>query len=189
MAIRTLGESKDKKAVDALTPLLASKEMFEADYAAVAIAAIEGKKTVRPVPDAAARAAELNRMPESLGVVTQAVQLRPAGPVPSVDEMLKTLMPLERRGRTPQDQFVKGAIMVARDGGKYSRGHHHRGRDAGHQHRTAQWGRICGHRLPRAIRRCDRPGRSGTDFGPGHAQWRAAGRGPCPRSRACRLSW
>jgi hypothetical protein len=119
MAIRALGESKDKKAIDALTPLLASKDMFEADYAAAAIGTIEGKPVVRSQPDAKTRAADINSLPEHLGVVAQGIQLRPAGKVPSVEEALKTLMPLERMGRggMPQEQFVAGAIMVAERAG------------------------------------------------------------------------
>lgn len=44
MAIRTLGELKDKKGLPALQPLLESKEPFVAEYAARAVAAINGRK-------------------------------------------------------------------------------------------------------------------------------------------------
>jgi hypothetical protein len=50
MAIRTLGERKDRAGLDMLRPLLESKEPFVADYAARAIAQIEGKPFERPRP-------------------------------------------------------------------------------------------------------------------------------------------
>lgn len=53
MAIRTLGERKDRSALDALRPLLQSPEPFVAEYAARAIASIEGKPYQRPRPDQA----------------------------------------------------------------------------------------------------------------------------------------
>src|SRR5213075_163124 len=43
VAIRALGEKKSREALPALQPLLNSKEPFVADYAARAIAQIEGK--------------------------------------------------------------------------------------------------------------------------------------------------
>jgi hypothetical protein len=50
MAIRTLGERKERGAVDVLRPLLASKEPFVAEYAGRAIAQIEGTPYERPRP-------------------------------------------------------------------------------------------------------------------------------------------
>ena len=50
MAIRTLGERKERGAADVLRPLLESKEPFVAEYAARAFAAIDGKPHDRPRP-------------------------------------------------------------------------------------------------------------------------------------------
>ena len=50
MAIRTLGERKEAAGVDVLRPLLESKEPFVAEYAARAIASIEGKPFERKRP-------------------------------------------------------------------------------------------------------------------------------------------
>lgn len=73
MAIRALGEMKSKEALPVLAPLTASKEPFVADYAARAIAAIEGK----PAPIANVPAEELAKdvlvLPASCGLVGQMV--------------------------------------------------------------------------------------------------------------------
>ena len=71
MAIRTLGELKDQGALKLLQPLLASKDLFVADYAAAAIAAIEGKPYARPGPSVAERAADLGLLPADVGAVGQ----------------------------------------------------------------------------------------------------------------------
>ncbi len=74
MAIRTLGERKEIAAVPMLTTLAASKEIFVAEYAARAIAEIQGKP--RPLPDhRAAVTADLNLLPENAGIVAQTVGL------------------------------------------------------------------------------------------------------------------
>src|ERR1700683_3315782 len=58
MAIRTLGELKQPAALATLKPLLDSKEQFEADYAAAAIAQIERRPNRRPTLALAKRAAD-----------------------------------------------------------------------------------------------------------------------------------
>jgi len=68
LAIRTLGEKKDKKALDVLSSFIASKEMFVADYAKRAIAKIEGK----PMPENAATEGwkkDLPLLPKNTGIV------------------------------------------------------------------------------------------------------------------------
>ena len=50
MAIRTVGERRERPALDLLRPLLGSKEPFVADYAKRAVAQIEGTPYERPVP-------------------------------------------------------------------------------------------------------------------------------------------
>jgi hypothetical protein len=71
MAIRTLGELKDQAALPILRPLLTSKELFVAEYAAAAVAAIEGKSYARPRPTADQRRADLDLLPADLGAVGQ----------------------------------------------------------------------------------------------------------------------
>jgi hypothetical protein len=72
MAIRTLGELKKKESIATLKPLLKSKTLFEAEYAAAAIAAIEGKKFKRPGLSAKERMKDIHLLPEGCGVVGQA---------------------------------------------------------------------------------------------------------------------
>lgn len=69
MAIRTLGELKRPEALDVLKPLLKSKVMFEADYAARAIASIEGKAVPVVAPSDLSNDAWL--MPRGCGIVGQ----------------------------------------------------------------------------------------------------------------------
>jgi hypothetical protein len=71
MAIRALGELKDPAALPVLRPLLESKDLFVADYAAAAVAAIEGKPYTRPQATAEERAADLGLLPAGLGAVAQ----------------------------------------------------------------------------------------------------------------------
>ena len=71
MAIRTLGEMKDAKAVPVLQPLLNSKDPFEADYARVALAKIEGREIILSSSTDAERAAEVNLLPARLDAVAQ----------------------------------------------------------------------------------------------------------------------
>jgi hypothetical protein len=70
MAIRALGEMKKPAAVKALKPFLTSKEPFEAEYAAEAIAAIENKVVagIGPVRDSMG---DIWLMPANVGVVGQ----------------------------------------------------------------------------------------------------------------------
>jgi len=71
MAIRTLGELKKKGAIATLQPLLKSKTLFEAEYAAAAIAAIEGKKFKRPGLSAKERMKDVYLLPAGCGEVGQ----------------------------------------------------------------------------------------------------------------------
>ncbi|MDD4889419.1 MAG: hypothetical protein PHU85_05775 [Phycisphaerae bacterium] len=72
MAIRALGELKDAKAVPTLKPLLESKALFEAEYAARAIAAVEGKEYRPAVDPAKAVREDVWLLPKNCGVVAQA---------------------------------------------------------------------------------------------------------------------
>lgn len=70
MAIRTLGERKEKAALPALKLLAASKERFVADYAARAIAQIEGVP-YKEMIDYAAAEADVALLPANTGIVLQ----------------------------------------------------------------------------------------------------------------------
>jgi len=70
MAIRTLGERKERGALDVLRPLLQSKEPFVAEYAARAVAQIEGTPYERPRPDEAMRQ-DLWLLPANVAAVAQ----------------------------------------------------------------------------------------------------------------------
>jgi len=71
MAIRTLGELKARSALPALKGLLKSRVLFEADYAAEAIAAIEGKAYTRPMPTAKTLEGDIWRLPAGCGIVVR----------------------------------------------------------------------------------------------------------------------
>lgn len=80
MAIRTLGELKDAAALSALKPLLDSKELFEADYAQQAIAALEGKPYARKRPDAKLLLQDLRCLPKACGVLAR-FEMQPGAPL------------------------------------------------------------------------------------------------------------
>jgi len=112
MAIRTLGEMKKAEALPALKGLLESKEMFVADYAARAIAAIEGK----PVPiRSAARDAikdDLSLLPANCGILGQ-TQFS-SDKVVSFDAILKTIPPQPGEDRQAMlDTMTTSLIQVA----------------------------------------------------------------------------
>ena len=71
MAIRTLGELKNKDALPRLKKLMNSKDPFVGDYAAAAVAAIEGREYQRPELTAADRMADVMLLPGDVGVVVQ----------------------------------------------------------------------------------------------------------------------
>lgn len=71
MAIRTLGERGVKGAVPALEQLTDSKEAFVAEYAARALAAIEGRPYESAAPDQAALARDIRRLPPNASAVLQ----------------------------------------------------------------------------------------------------------------------
>jgi hypothetical protein len=70
MAIRTLGERKEKSALDVLRPLTESKEAFVAEYAARAVAQIEGESLARQRPEAPMKQ-DLWLLPAGCAVVGQ----------------------------------------------------------------------------------------------------------------------
>lgn len=72
MAIRTLGELKQREALPRLSKLAASREPFVAEYAKAAIASIEGKPYQRPRPTQAQRDEDLRLLPKECVFVMQA---------------------------------------------------------------------------------------------------------------------
>ncbi len=70
MAIRTLGEKKDKDSLPLLRQMATSKEPFVADYANRAMGLIEGKAWKRAVDDTGL-AADLAALPKNTGMVGQ----------------------------------------------------------------------------------------------------------------------
>lgn len=83
MAIRTLGDLKDAKALPALKVLSSSNEPFVADYAAAAIAKIEGKPAPTRPRDAKGMAGDLELLPSTCAIVLQ-IQPR-AGLAPPIE--------------------------------------------------------------------------------------------------------
>ena len=96
MAIRALGEGKDREALPALRKLLKSKAVFEAEYAAAAIAGIEGKPFKRTGASGKAMASDLWLLPGNCAAVGQ-VRLTPGKPI-SVEQVAKKLAPMMPEG-------------------------------------------------------------------------------------------
>ncbi|MBM4041928.1 MAG: hypothetical protein FJ290_25820 [Planctomycetes bacterium] len=114
MAIRALGELKKAEALPALRPLLDSKELFAADYAREAIAAIEGKAFQRPRPTEAALWSDLCLLPPRCGIVAQ-MRTPARGPIP-FDQLLKdaeTVFPPMLDPRAAVEQWAKLLVTVA----------------------------------------------------------------------------
>ncbi len=76
MAIRTIGERKFEAAMPTLRKLTDSKTPFEAEYAARAIAVIEGKEFKIEQPEMAAREKDLAALPQNMMAVGQ-ISFRP----------------------------------------------------------------------------------------------------------------
>jgi PBS lyase HEAT-like repeat len=114
MAIRTLGEMKKQEAVPALKALLNSKEMFEADYAATAIAMIEGKPLPPRTAPPGAMKTDLTLLPANCGVVGQVSMTAPQGAKrPSIDEALKQLPQMPGEDREQMFKTMQQAVLSA----------------------------------------------------------------------------
>jgi hypothetical protein len=114
MALRTLGELKRAEALPALRPLLESKDLFVADYARQAIAAIEGKAFQRPRPAEAALWSDLCLLPARCGIVGQARP--PAGGPVAFDKLLKdaeTVLPPIPDPGAALHEWAKVLVTVA----------------------------------------------------------------------------
>lgn len=89
MAIRTLGQRHDPQARQVLTPLLQSREMFEADYARIALARLAGRREEFPAATDADKAADVTLLPARLDSI---LQVAPAlGGELSIDSMVAAL--------------------------------------------------------------------------------------------------
>src|SRR5436190_437209 len=100
MAIRTLGELKKPESLTALRPLVDSRQMFVGEYAARAIAQIEGKPLSSGGPTAEQKKADLWLLPADCRIV---LQLAPAfAPIP-VDALIENI-PAAALGNPNKDQ-------------------------------------------------------------------------------------
>jgi len=111
MAIRTLGERKKPEALTGLQALLGSKEPFVAEYAARAIAQIEGRPVpARQIPTDGFKA-DLAMMPANLGALSQMSGL--SGGRVSIEEALKALPPGEDAKQAVEQ--MTAALITAAD--------------------------------------------------------------------------
>jgi hypothetical protein len=114
MAIRTLGELKKLDGLATLTLLLKSKTLFEAEYAAAAIAAIGGKPFKRPGLSTKERMKDVGLLPAGCGVVGQAV-MPPGKPV----DVLKALKAMGKMGgQDPKNFLPQLTSMIAMAAGR-----------------------------------------------------------------------
>ncbi|MDD4889420.1 MAG: hypothetical protein PHU85_05780 [Phycisphaerae bacterium] len=119
MAIRTLGELKEAKAIAALKPLLESKAPFEADTAREAIASIERGPTTQPDQSPGIAIPGLDKairedvwlLPKDCGVVGQVI-LPPGVRTGTVDEMLADLGPMKDMIGEARGQAVEALIKT-----------------------------------------------------------------------------
>ena len=113
MAIKGLGALKQKEALPVLRPLLQSKEPFVADYAAEAIAAIEGKPYKRPQATAGQMKSDLAILPANCAFVGQ---LRfPGGGKVDLDKAFAGI-PAEMRGGVKKEDLIRQASQMVTQG-------------------------------------------------------------------------
>jgi hypothetical protein len=107
MAIRTLGELKAAKALPVLKRLTESRELFVADYARAAVAAVEGEAYQRPALAAKERMTDLRLLPKGCGVVAQ-FSMMPGGGKLDLAKMLASMGPMA--GDRPPEQILEQAL-------------------------------------------------------------------------------
>jgi hypothetical protein len=112
MAIRTLGELKHPDALPLLRPLLDSKEMFVAEYAARAIAELEGKPPAGEMLTAEQRLADVWLLPAECRFVSQQVMWAPPRPIDKVLEKLP-MLPGGPGKEKLADDLTRNVIRVA----------------------------------------------------------------------------
>ncbi|HUU57979.1 MAG TPA: hypothetical protein VMZ50_00435, partial [Phycisphaerae bacterium] len=114
MAIRTLGELKCAQALPALKDLTKSKELFVADYARRAAAAIEGGTYSPPSLSADQRMADVWMLPKGCGVVAQCTMSGGAKKVDMMEQLMQGMAPL-MGARDPQEivkQMLRGLLPI-----------------------------------------------------------------------------
>lgn len=112
MAIRTLGEQKKAEGLPVLKTLLDSKEMFVAEYAARAIALIEGKPApARPVARDEIKS-DLSLLPAKCGIIGQS--LFASDRVVLFNEIMKSIPPQPGEDRKAMlETMTKTLIEIA----------------------------------------------------------------------------
>ncbi|MCC5829680.1 MAG: hypothetical protein JJU36_09570 [Phycisphaeraceae bacterium] len=119
MAIRTLGELKDRESLPALRNLTRGDDPMVADYARGAIDRIEGRKWVRPVTSRAELEQDLALVSGDMGIVGQ-FQMLPMRENGGVDAILKAL-PRELVGEPEAltNEIMRELIGVAYQTGNF----------------------------------------------------------------------
>ncbi|MDB5357154.1 MAG: hypothetical protein JWN24_3607 [Phycisphaerales bacterium] len=110
MAIRTLGEMKEKQALPKLQGLLDSKEMFVAEYARAAVAKIEGKEVPSTGVTDAERATDLGLLPSKLDLAAQ-VALRGGGEF-SIEKIIDSAPMPDAEKAKAKAQATAGILQV-----------------------------------------------------------------------------
>ena len=105
MAIRTLGEMKHAAALPALTKLTQSRELFVADYARHAVAAIKGEKYARATLSQQQRDEDIWLLPKNVGVVGQTTLTQGGGTIEL--EKLVAMMAQAGQGQVTREQIVE----------------------------------------------------------------------------------
>ena len=110
MAIRTVGERKERRALPMLRPMLDSKEPFVADYARRAVAQIEGTAYERPVPTEAMKQ-DLWLLPRACSAVGQFAPR--AGLAQRFDEALALMHMNESQKKDRTQILTESALELA----------------------------------------------------------------------------
>ena len=116
MAIRALGEMKHAAALATLTHLTQSRELFVADYARCAIAAIRGGEYARPTLSQQQREEDIWLLPKNLGVVGQTTLSKVGGTI----ELEKLIAMMAQGGRqitreqVVEEFYKKGLLEVVK---------------------------------------------------------------------------
>lgn len=112
MAIRSLGEMKKADALPALKAALESKEMFVADYAARAIAEIEGKPVPKRAVSRDAIKGDLSLLPANCAIIGQSVFA--TDKAISFDKLIATVPPQPGEDRKAMvEQLANEVIKIA----------------------------------------------------------------------------
>jgi hypothetical protein len=117
MAIRTLGELKDTKALEGLKKFQDSQEPFVAQYVGRAIANIEGKPYSRPIPSDADMKKDLAALPKSCGAVAQARMVYEPAAVNDILDSITKFDPRESAGAMDEKDLSKEILDLVEAAG------------------------------------------------------------------------